>query len=215
MFTLVFLQKHKIVSKRVWLFSTNATWWSIIYLVIMRSEARCCTCHCSGDVSYTNSLQMSDTIVAVLLFALSRWQLLFLPLFTIIYADTPKCDRKWSLGSQLSTKRSLGGLVVFPAFLCLCDSGIPPKMWSQNWLSNNIWLSTMVQSALRNSLSREDGHFVVSPRSCLEYVLGGSSRVRTSYRVHVNVGRPRISHIRTRACILSRHSLTHGNIPQL
>ena len=60
---------------------------------------------------YSNSKQMSSTSTSCLVVCsqpLSRT-------LSIIYADTPKCDQKYSLIFQGSTKgEALGGLVVLP-----------------------------------------------------------------------------------------------------
>lgn len=90
---------------------------------------------------------------------------------------------------------------------CFLFSGNPPKMWSQTGCSNRKQLGAIhvlnSKSLARNiALSEPD-----TSRMCY-------CRVSTSYRVHVNVGRPEpVPYEQT--CGLSRRSLAHGNTPPL
>lgn len=99
------------------------------HIIIFWSMIRCCTCHCFGDVGYTNSKQMSSIIQV-----LAVWLYVLIPCsyFMLILQS----------GTLSVTKERLW--VVLLCFKCqvLC-SGSLPKMWSRTSCSDRKWLWTI------------------------------------------------------------------------
>lgn len=120
------------VSKSVCFICSRKTNWSI---VIFWSILRCCTCHCCGDDSYTNSKQMSSTVQVVWSSVLSQSEplcLILLPLFMPTLHSV----------TLSATTRKLW--VVLLRFKCrVSGSGSPPTLWSWTGCSNQMRLRTI------------------------------------------------------------------------
>lgn len=200
------------VTKRVCLFPSRKTeWYIVIYYLLIHAKVL----HVSLLWTFQlNKLQADVQQNTSCLVVCPQPLGAFIPrTLTIIYADTPKCDRKRSFVLRGMTKKEGFGwsrCVSSAGFLCQQGSWNPPKMWSENCLfrtdRKRLWKIYVFKSW---SLSTK--HFVVRASHVLSVLESGQHVLKSSCECRST----RTSHIRTQAFGLSRHLLAHGNTPTL